>query len=219
MTRGTAVVTNGTRTQMSMSANSKTTNPRVRAYTHGGTARCMMDSGNVVRKKAMEFGREFMGTATLESGKTRKHGDMGCIYGKTGTSMRASGSTVLSMVMGRISSETVTPSKGNTGRACPRGSDSTNGKTGVTILGTLKRDKNMEKESGERMDYLNAINMKVNTNRIRNTDKEFLHGRAETCIRVGIMKMKEKVMEKCIGSMELHTKVNGTRAVSMDKVK
>jgi hypothetical protein len=110
-------------------------------------------------------------------------------------------------------------SKGSTGRGCPKGSVSINGKTGATTLVTLKRDANTERGNGERMDCLNAISMKVSTSMIRNMAKEFLPGKVEICTRGVIMKMKEKVMEKCIGSMELHTKVNGIRAASMDKVK
>jgi hypothetical protein len=86
-------------------------------------------------------------------------------------------------------------------------------------LGTLKEGCKHGKGNGERMDCLNAISMKVITSMIRNMAKEFLPGKVEICTRGVIMKMKEKVMEKCIGSMELHTKVNGIRAASMDKVK
>lgn len=74
----------------------------------------------------------------------------------------------------------------------------------------------MGKENGERVINLTAINMKVIIYSTKNMDMEFFNGSLGTYIKVIILKMKDKVMEKCFGQMDLYIKDNGLEEYNMD---
>ena len=75
----------------------------------------------------------------------------------------------------------------------------------------------MDKEFGKKV-LVTVINIKVNTQMIKNQDMVFLHGPLETFIKDTIKVIKDMDMDKCIGTMEVIIKENGTRVFKMDKV-
>ena len=99
-------------------------------------------------------------------------------------------------------------------------SDNTNGKTEALTLENLEMDRSMERENGRKWgQLLTVIVMRENTHKIKRTGSGFSLGKVEIFIKEIIRKMKEMVMEKCIGLMGLSTKVNGDKESSMDWVK
>lgn len=60
--------------------------------------------------------------------------------------------------------------------------------------------------------------MMANIKMIKSGDMEYLHGQQETYIKAITKQICGMDLAKCIGQMELITKVNGSVAYKMDKV-
>jgi hypothetical protein len=76
----------------------------------------------------------------------------------------------------------------------------------------------MEKENGEKIIYLTAILMKEITNLIKSMAMVFLVGKVEMFTKEIMKKICDRGMVRCIGLIDLSTKVNGIKAFKMAMV-
>lgn len=67
--------------------------------TNGPMGKYMMENGTKVSNMAMEFGKAYMETATLENGSIQELMAMESILGATGIGMKANGKHVSNMAM------------------------------------------------------------------------------------------------------------------------
>ena len=81
---------------------------------------------------------------------------------------------------------------------------------------TLKMALEMGKEFGKE-DLETPTNMKASTKKIKKMAMEYLFGQMEIFIEEILKEIRNTVMEKCIGMMEPHIRVNGITIIKLDK--
>jgi hypothetical protein len=152
------------------------------------------------------------------NGEIAKRGGMVFIYGKMETSMKENGKTVWNMGTVLIYLETVIAIKDNTNLESQMVLVSINGAMEAFILEISAMVWSMEKANGGKIIYQTATHMKEITNWIKSMATVFLVGKAEMFTKEIMKKICDRGMGRCIGLMDLSTKVNGIKAFKMAMV-
>ena len=215
-TLGVVGAWNATQTETDMKESSSTESHTAKAFTHGPMARSMKESGLVVSKKAREFGKESLVTATLGSGASQKPLVMASINGKMAIDTKENGKTALSMVKARTFLQMAIAFQALTIWASRRARANTNGRMEAFTSASLKTDLSMGKANGRSVTTIRtATCTRVATNKTKRMAWGSSLGSQAITTRVATGTMRGTGMEKCFGKMAPVTRVNGTRVFKM----
>jgi hypothetical protein len=136
--------------------------------------------------------------------------DMECILGRMEIDMKVNGKTVSSMDKALIFLQMEIHLMVHIKWGNLMVTDNINGKMEVSILESSKMDSKMVKANGRKHKTLKiAMHMMVSTFKIKRMGMVFFNGKVETYTRALTRMTREKVTERCIGSMAQFIKENG----------
>jgi hypothetical protein len=190
-----------------------------REFTHGQMGKFMMENGIKASSTAMEFGKGFLATLTLENGVGLRLRDMVFTIGNQVIDMRENGNNALNMDREQIYLLMEMYILANTKKANLMVKGSIHGGMAKFILESLRLAWNMVKGNGKAGRAHNAIHMRVIMHMTRNLAMVFFSGQAAIVIRENIKMMNGMVMEKWSGLMAACIKENGIEEFSMGRGK
>jgi hypothetical protein len=189
----------------------------------GGMAKSMMVSGTKAKSPAMVSGKASMGIPISASGKIARQKAMEFMYGLMEIDMKESGTCVSDMEMELTSLQMEITIPANTCRESHPDLVNTNGQTETPTLENLNSDRNMVKVNGRKalqiwMTEIDSINMMDTMKWIKSMVMVLSSGSQEMSIRVTIIMMSVKDMERCSGPIKVSSKVTGSKEFSKELV-
>jgi len=199
-----------------MKASSLQGSRTAKAFTHGPMARSTRENGLVVSKKAREFGKESLATATSGNGTSRKPRAMASISGKMAIDTKESGKTASSMGKGRTFLRTAIAFQALTIWASLKDRANTNGRMEAFTSASLKTALSTGKANGRSVTTTRtATCTRVGTKTTKRMAWGSSLGSQATTTRGATGTTRGTAMEKCSGKMVPVTRVNGTKVFKM----